>query len=241
MAIPQRIVTRLLRSVTLVLRGLRGLLMLVFGFFRPLLLPVIGGLLAYFLVPIALSRYNDVRSLREARLTRAIHFGDRNAEFVSKIHREDTLLRMFAAHNDRMNISGTELKKARRDLSENYRNQYLEIDATEWWWPWEFKREVRALNLLSSDELTQLDKYLHEYSDSAKLTIYQPIYLWEYLDSPKYKIGRKKSKSEITKIEGRINDISGPEYEKRAELVEKIAALFAQSNYRTGWRDIVGL
>lgn len=49
---------------------------------RTLVLPVVGGLLAYFLIPIALSRYDDVRSLREARLARAVKFGDRNAEFL---------------------------------------------------------------------------------------------------------------------------------------------------------------
>lgn len=42
-----------------------------------------GGLLSYLLIPWGFSNYNEVRSLREARLARATKFADRNAEFNS--------------------------------------------------------------------------------------------------------------------------------------------------------------
>lgn len=229
------------RLLTSVLRALWTLLTLVGAAIRPYLVPAIAGLLAYFLIPLALSRYNDVKSIQEARLARAVKFGDRNAEFVSRIHSEGTLLRMFADRNERMNLSGNALKEARRDLVENYRKQYLEIDATEWWWPREFAREVRALNLLAPEEMTQLEAYIRAYSESSNQTIYQPIYLWQFLDSPKYKVCRKKSVDEIKRLEGNIDNAFVPEYDKRDELVKKITALFAQSNFRTGWRNIIGI
>jgi hypothetical protein len=208
---------------------------------RRLILIAIGGLASYLLIPMILSRHNDIKSLREARSSRAVKFGDRNAEFTSRIHAEATLLNMFAQHNDRMNIAGTELKEERKELYENYRRIYLEIDSTEWWWPWEFEREVRALRLLSPTELTELHRYIQDYSESAKKTIYDPIYLWHFLDSPEYKVREKKSRDEIKGLQEKINNAFGPEYEKRAELVEKIVALFGKSDFRCEWHDIVGL
>ncbi len=206
-----------------------------------LILIAAGTLATSLLIPMILSRHDDVKSLREARVTRVVKFGDRNAEFVSKIHALTTLLRMFAQHNERMNISGTELKEARKELYVNYRKLYLEIDSTEWWWPWEFVREVRAQGLLSPNEVSQLHGYVSEYSESAKRTIYQPIYLWHFLDSPEYQVRGKKSKDEIKRLEDEIDEVFNPEYEKRAELVEKITALFARSNFRTEWHDTVVL
>lgn len=203
-------------------------------------LPIaLGGFVTYLLIPMTLSRYDDIKSLREARLARAVNFGDRNAEFISKIHAEATLLRLFAQHNDRMNISGAELREARKDLFEDYRKVYLEIDSTEWWWPWEFEREVRALGLLSPHEMIQLHEYVQNYSESAKKTIYEPINLWHFLDSPEYQVRGKKSRDEIKRLEDKIDNAFRPEYEKRAGLVEKIATLFARSNFRTEWYDIV--
>lgn len=207
---------------------------------RRLMLIALGGLATYLLIPMILSRHSDIKSLREQRLTRAVKFGDRNAEFVNRIHAEATMLSMFAQHNDRMKISGTELKEARQELYQNYRKEYLEID-TEWWWPWEFKREVAALRLLSPDELTQLHRYVNDYSENAKSTINKPTHLWHFLDSPEYKVGDKKSQAEITKLEKNINDTFEPDNEKRAELVQKIAALLANSNFRCEWHDIVGI
>lgn len=160
--------------------------------------------------------------------------------FYSKIHAEATLLRMSVSHNDRMNLSGAELKEARKDLTENYRSRYLEIDGAEWWWPWEFVREVSALDMLSKDEMTELKKLVGEYGESANRTIYEPIYLWQFLDSPKYEVRGKKSKDEIKRLDGNIDKVFKPEYDKRAELVEKITELFERSNYRTGWREIAG-
>lgn len=244
MSILQRSLTLLRGLGGVIARGLRGLqrlLALIIAGFRPLLWPALGGFLAYLLIPVALSGYNETRALREARLTKAVKFGDRNAEFTNRIHLQTTLLSMFAQHNERMNISGAELKELRKELHENYRKLYLEIDAAEWWWPWEFEREVRALSLLSPDEMTQLHAYVQDYSESAKKTIYEPIYLWHFLDSPEYKVREQKSKDEVKRLEDKINNAFRPEYEKRAELVEKIAALFARSNFRTEWHDIVGL
>ena len=241
MPIQRPSLAQLVSLLTSIVKGLHRLMASLIARFKPLLWPILGGFLAYLLIPIALSGYNETRSIREARLARAVKFGDRHAEFVSKIHTQTTLLNMFAQHNDRMNISGAQLKEARKELYENYRKVYLEIDATEWWWPWEFEREVRALSLLSPNELTQLHAYVQEYSESAKKTIYQPIYLWHFLDSPEYQVRGKKSRDEIKRLQDQINATFRPEYEKRADLVEKIAALFAQSNFRTGWKDIVAL
>ena len=208
---------------------------------RRLLLIAVGGLATYLLIPMVLTRHNDVKSLREARLARAVKFGDRNAEFTNRIHSQSTLLRMFAQHNDRMNVSGAELKEERKQLYENYRKLYLEIDATEWWWPWEFEREVRALRLLSPAEQAQLHKYITDYSESAKKSIYEPIHLWRFLDSPAYKVRGKESQEKIKQLEDNIDKNFFPEHETRAELVEKITALFEGSDHRTAWQNVVGV
>ena len=82
--------------VRFAVQGLRRFFTLVIAGFRRLLWPVLGGFLAYLLIPIALSGYSESRALREARLARAVKFGDRNAEFVGKVHGQATLLSMFA-------------------------------------------------------------------------------------------------------------------------------------------------
>jgi hypothetical protein len=164
-----------------------------------------------------------------------------NSEFVARIHTEATLLAMFVAHNERREVSGAELATARKELQDNYRKMYLDIDARDWWWPWEFEREVDALNLLSADEERQLHEHVDAYHKSLEQTINEPIALWRFLDSPAYKVGDKASNSEIERLSKQIDNNFKPEYEKRSELVKKIATLLANSNYRTSWRDIAGL
>jgi hypothetical protein len=71
-----------------------------------------GGLLSYFLIPLGFAQYGDIKSLRDARLIRAVKFGDQNAEFNSKVNATATLLRLFAAHNDRIRLSDSQVPDA---------------------------------------------------------------------------------------------------------------------------------
>ena len=48
---------------------------------QKVLLILAGGLVTYIVVPITASRYNDSRTLREARLARAVEFNTRNNDF----------------------------------------------------------------------------------------------------------------------------------------------------------------
>ncbi len=81
---------------------------------RRLLLLGAGAVVSYLLVPVIISRYNDIRSLRDLRLTRAVEFGSRNNEFTSKVNVTATMLRMFASHNNRMKVSGQQFQEARK-------------------------------------------------------------------------------------------------------------------------------
>ena len=206
---------------------------------RRLVLIAFTALVSYFLIPVITSRYNDIRSLRDARLSRAIKFGDRNNDFNGKINSTATLLRMFGRHNQRTKISGAELNEGRKDLNTKYRERYLELDATAWWWPSEFVREADALKLLSPDEIRELQADVTDYNKSVLATINQVTYLWQFLDSPEYKVDEKSQKT-IDGLETTMDKEFQTQHAIREDLVKKVAVLFAESNFRTRKWDLLG-
>lgn len=206
---------------------------------QQLLLITFTALVSYFLIPVITSRYSEIRSLHDARLARAIRFGDRNNDFNSKINVAATLLRMYGNHNYRTKISGAELDEARKDLYAKYKERNLDLDATAWWWPSEFVREAEALKLLSPDEIKQLQADVTEYNKSVLATINQVTYLWQFLDSPEYKVD-EQSQDKISKLEAAMDKEFQTQHAIREDLVKKIATLFAESNFRTGERDLLG-
>lgn len=206
---------------------------------QQLLLVTFTALVSYFLIPVITSRYNDIRSLRDARLARAIRFGDRNNDFNSKINATATLLRMYDNHNYRTKISGAELNEARKDLYTKYKERYLDLDATAWWWPSEFVREADALKLLSPDEFKQLQADVADYNKSVLATVNQVTYLWQFLDSPEYKVD-EQSRDKIARLEVAMDKEFQTQHAIREDLVKKIAILFAESNFRTQKTDLLG-
>ncbi len=206
---------------------------------RRSVLIVTSGVLSYLLIPWGFSNYNEVRLLREARQARAIKFSDRNADFNSKVNGLVTLMESFADHNYRLKISGLELKEERKELLMKYRERYLEIDATLWWWPWEFEREARALRLLSPDEVNQLKAHVTEYSGSVLETTNEVKRLWTFLDSPQYRVDEQSMNKAVALKASVLSEVK-KQYELRNVLVEKISALFSQSEFRSGWSDIAG-
>jgi hypothetical protein len=207
---------------------------------RRLMLIAAGALVSYLLIPIIVSRYNDIKSLREARIERAIKFGDRDDELSSKVNALETLMGFFADHNDRGKISGTQLIEVRKELYKNYRERYLDLDAMAWWWPSDFRRETDALNLLAPDEIRQLNTYIHDYKESVKTTMNQPKLLFEFVDSPRYKVD-KQGKKDFEDLKAKTIQEFQAQREIRNGFVQKISALFVRSNFRTNWLDMIGL
>lgn len=210
------------------------------GFVLQGLLIGLGGLLSYILIPLGFSNYNEIRSLREARQVRAVKFGSQNSEFNGKINATATLLRSAAAHNDRMKLSGSKLSETKQDLYKNFQERRLELDASVWWWPAEFAREVGALNLLSADEMKQLNTEVDEYKKSVLATMNQITYLWTFLDSPEYSVNDKNQKKR-NEIERAMELEFEKQYNIRNQLVNKIGVLLTQSNYRTSTLNLLGL
>lgn len=206
---------------------------------RRVLLIVVTGFASYILVPVTLARYSELRSLREARMARAIKFGDRNEEFNSKINATTTLLRMFGSHNSRNKISGAELAEIRRELVKNYRERYLELDSTVWWWPSDMIRETRALQLLSESEMTQLEADAVEYNKSVLATMNQMTTYWRFLDSPEYRVD-DETRKKMDDMETAIAKEFQTQHGIRQNLVKRITTTYAQSHYRTGLLDRLG-
>ena len=200
----------------------------------------LGGLLSYILIPFGFSNYNEIRSLREARQIRAVKFGHQNSEFNGKVNATATLLRATAAHNDRMRLSGSNLTDIKRDLYKNYLERRLELDASVWWWPAEFAREVGALDLLSAEEMQHLNSDVDQYKQSVLATMNQITHLWTFLDTPEYRVDdqNKKKRSEIEKT---MDTEFEKQYIIRNELVSKISVLLTQSTYRTSKLNLLGL
>ena len=198
----------------------------------------VSGLLSYLLIPLGFSNYNDIRSLEDARLNRAVKFGNQNVEFNSKVNAAATLLRMVADHNDRMKLSGNQLAESKQDLYQAYRERRLDLDAS-WWWPSEFAREAGALKLLSTDEMKQLHVYVEEYKKSVLATMNQLAYLWRFLDSPEYLVN-EEGKEKRSKIVQTMDTEFGKQYDIRNDLVSKIGLLFTQSNHRTTKLNLLG-
>ena len=204
---------------------------------RRLSLIAVGFLLTYLLVPVILSRYNETKSLREARLARAIKFGDYNTDFNSKANGISTSMGFFAHHNQRM--KDTNLKEAKNELFKNYKDRYLaDINSTVWWWPQDFTREVATLDLLSPSEREQLKTLVEDYNKSLLATVKELHPLWVFMDSSDYKANDASLKN-IEKMQTSMDTEMGHQSEIRNELVGKISGLFANSNYRTKWWDTV--
>jgi hypothetical protein len=207
---------------------------------RRLLLLASGALLSYIVVPMVLSKYNEIRTLREARQTRAVKFGDRNDEFNGKMNELTTLMGFFHDHNFRIKPSSAEFRNAQTELYKSYHDRYLSLDSTMWWWPSDFVRETAALNLLSDDDVQQLWKDVAEYNKSILATTNQPKQLFEFIDSPNCKLDNKSRKF-IEDEQNRISLEFQTEHKTRDILVQKISQRLVQSNFRTGWWDMIAV
>ena len=203
------------------------------------LLIALSGLLSYILIPLGFSNYNEIRSLREARQVRAVKFGNQNSDFNGKINATATLLRSTASHNDRMKLSGSKLTEAQQDLYKKFQERRLELDTSIWWWPAEFAREVDALDLLSADEMKQLNTEVGEYKKSVLATMNQLTYLWRFLDSPEYSVNDQNQKKR-SEIEQAMDLEFEKQYNIRNQLVSKIGVLLTQSSYRTSKLNLLG-
>jgi hypothetical protein len=202
-----------------------------------LLLVAVSGLASYILIPVILSRYNDTKSLRDARMAKAIRFGDYNDEFDRKINGLRTLMLLSFEHDKRMN--GADLKETKKDLSKALDERYqIDLDASMWWWPQDFQREVATLKLLSPGEITRLAALIQEYNKSLDATLKGVRPLWHFMDSPDYKFNdeNKKRIDEQMAICG--NEIEA-QRDTRNNLVREISTLFLESDFRTRWRDMV--
>jgi hypothetical protein len=201
---------------------------------------IFGGLLSYFVIPLGFSQYNEVKLLREARLARAIKFGDNNTTFNSKVNATATLLRMFVGHNARVKVSDARLPDAQMDLYRSYQQRRLDLDEAAWWWPSEFAREAAALDLLSRDEVKELQRLVDEYNKSVLNTMNQVTTLWQFLDSPEYRLN-ELSDEKRKAIDANVGKEMGKEYDARNKLVSSVAALLTKSRYRTNTFDLLGL
>jgi hypothetical protein len=201
---------------------------------------IFGGLLSYFVIPLGFSQYNEVKLLREARLARAIKFGDNNTAFNSKVNATATMLRMFVNHNARVKVSAVRLPDAQMDLYRSYQQRRLDLDEAAWWWPSEFAREASALDLLSPDETKELQRLVDEYNKSVLNTMNQVTTLWQFLDSPEYRLD-KLSDDKRKAIDDNVGKEMGREYDARNKLVSRVAALLTKSRYRTNTFDLLGL
>ena len=203
-------------------------------------LVLFGGMLSYFVIPLSFAQYSEVTSLRDARLARAIKFGDHNSEFNTKVNSTATLLRMYVGHNERAGLNNTQLPEAQKELYRNYQQRRLDLDEIAWWWPSEFAREAGALDLLSPEEMKLLQTYVADYNKSVLNTMNQVTTLWAFLDSPEYRFD-EASKTKREQIEAKIGMEMGKEYDARNQLVSNVALLFSRSKYRTNTFDLIGL
>jgi hypothetical protein len=127
-----------------------------------------------------------------------------------------------------------------KELYKNYQERRLELDEAAWWWPSEFAREAGALDILSADEMKQLNTDFGDYKNSVLNTMNQVTYLWNFLDSPEYRFN-DQSKTKREEIEARMRKEFENEYNARNQLVSRVASLFSKSEHRTNTFDLVGL
>jgi len=200
--------------------------------------PIVAGAVLYVLIPWTFSNYNNVRSLREARLTRAIKFGERNSEFNNKMSELMSLMPTFDSHAHRMKLSGIELKEAHRELNKNHLELSLEMSWI-YLWPRDVQHEAEAQALLTPDELKQLGKLVGDYETSLGATLKAPDCLWHFVDSANYKVDAK-SQNEIKKLKAGMDKKYNAESDNRTRLVGEIFALFANSKCRTSWVNTLG-
>lgn len=204
---------------------------------RRLLIFLATVVASYLLLPLILTRYNEARLVRDARTAKTIELGDFTADFDSKVNRMRTLMFFYVDHNVRM--KDVDLRDIKTELFRNFKDQYLaDLDPHTWWWPQSFKREVAALNLLSPDEMSRLDTNMSEYGDSLKATVGALGPLWEFLDSPDYKLN-PASQAKITSLRDTLDTKINNERSIRYAVAQRSSGLFVNSHFRTRWRDMV--
>ena len=206
-------------------------------FLRDTLLLTVGGLLSYLLIPVLISRYQQIGGIREARIKKAVIFGDRNTEINSKLNSLITFMEMFHSQNVRMRIRRAELREAQNAFRKEYTERYVALDATAWWWQSDMEREAGTLKQLSLDEMKQLDLDLQEYTNSLAASTAALRPLWHVLSSANYSIDPKTQKA-VMNLQTTMQKEISKQYQLRNEVIQKVALLFSESNFRTGKFDM---
>jgi len=204
----------------------------------PSALLCVGSVLSAIVIPGIVSDSSEIESLHEARLKKAIDFGSRNEDFVSKLNVLKTLMLTFDGQNVRMKTPPAKLREDQEDFRKEYTERYLALDSTAWWWYWDVEREAQIFNWLSPAELQTLHKEINEYGNSVVASKSAIDPLWKYLSSEDYSLSpesRKQVNALATAMNTDLEKASG----ERASRVYNISQLFARSTYRKPRKGLV--
>jgi hypothetical protein len=199
--------------------------------FIPLVLLCSGSALSALVIPGIISDSSEIESLHEARLKKAIDFGDRNEDFVSKLNVLKTLMETFNNQNVRMKTSPKELRESQSQFRKEYTEKYLALDSSAWWWYWDVGREAQIFSLLSPAELQLLHKEIFEYGDSVLASKNAVEPLWKYLSSRSYTLS-PEAQQKISDLTAAMGKDLVKANQDRNNHVYNISQLFAHSVHR---------
>lgn len=197
----------------------------------PVVLLCVGSVLSAIVIPGIVADSSEIESLHEARLKKAIDFGDRNEDFVSKLNVLKTLMLTFDEQNVRMKTLPAKLREEQEHFRKVYTEKYLALDSTAWWWYWDVEREAQIFNWLSPAELQLLHKEIAEYGNSVLASKNAIDPLWKYLSSQDYSLS-PASRQQISGLATAMNTDLEKASKERGNHVYNISQLFAQSTHR---------
>ena len=138
---------------------------------HPLLITLVGTLIASALIPWIVGRSNHQAAVARPRVDQAV-------EMMNAANSVNVLLNQMKCEfenfeNDSLSCSTEELAKRRDELRGEIYALHRKLNGIAWWWPWNISYRARALQLISDKDSQNLKettvKYLHNVEETLNI------------------------------------------------------------------------
>ena len=189
-------------------------------FKHPLLITLIGTLVASWVIPGVVGRSNTRAVRAKARIDQAIETMNSSNSVNTHLHKLKTAFEAF--EKDSLSASPEDYQKRREELRTRIYSIHSDFDSIAWSWTWSISYRARVLNLVSANEFRELQAQADKYDKNLTATSLEFDKAWHAYLPANASTPKPTTGAIMPGIEKPLRDLQS----QRDEIVRRMAEVF---------------
>jgi hypothetical protein len=191
------------------------------GFLKhPLLITVIGTVVASAIIPGIVGRSNARAVRAKARIDQAIEVMNASNTVDMHLHKMKTAFEAF--EKDALTASPEDYQKRRDELRARIYSIHSDFDSTAWVWAWNISYRARVLTLISEQDFAKLQFLIGKYSNNLVATSHEFDKPWRSYLPADASLPKQSTAAIMPALDKPLRDLQL----ERDELVRSMAEVF---------------